>query len=118
MIEKRRSREISLVAYHAIDRLVFVRVPNERGRYMLTDQCVALVPCSQCGACVGEPCANRHLNWYRNHPDLPTRYTVSTHVARRGTAMARYGHGGMPKTKVRIAAEDVEAAFMATGAEA
>jgi hypothetical protein len=81
VIEQRRAREISTVAYHAIDRLVFVRVPNERGRYMLTDQCVALVGCSQCGACVGEPCANRHLNWYRKHPSLPLRYTVSTHVA-------------------------------------
>jgi hypothetical protein len=110
VIEQRRAREISTVAYHAIDRLVFVRVPNERGRYMLTDQCVALVGCSQCGACVGEPCANRHLNWYRKHPSLPLRYTVSTHVARREAASSKYGHGGMPKTKVRIAAEDVIAA--------
>jgi hypothetical protein len=31
---------ISLVAYEARDNRVFVKVPNERGRYILTSRCV------------------------------------------------------------------------------
>lgn len=50
---------IGLVAY-GLDgpdpSLVFVRVPTERGRWVLTDRCVVEVACYVCGANVGEPC--------------------------------------------------------------
>lgn len=35
---------------------IFVAVPTERGRYLRTEKPVAFVPCSHCGALIGEPC--------------------------------------------------------------
>jgi len=49
--------QISLVAYESRDgRRVFVKVPDERGRYMLTDRCVVEVSCPNCRSAIGEPC--------------------------------------------------------------
>ena len=65
---------ISLIAWE--DRstdFIFVRVPNEYGRYLRTDQCVSQVPCpyTHCGATVGEPCMH------------DGRYVAGTHAVRR-----------------------------------
>ena len=62
---------ISLVAYEARDKRVFVKVPDERGRYLLTDRSVIEVECSMCGSARGEPCRGRH------------GYTAATHFTRR-----------------------------------
>jgi len=53
---------------------VFVRVPNERGRWMRTDRCVIERPCGQCGSVVGEPCKGLYNNM--------DRYFVGSHTAR------------------------------------
>lgn len=63
---------ISLVAYEARDGRVFVKVPNERGRYMLVDRCVIEVDCPQCKSARGEPCKGAVAD-----------YAVDTHVVRR-----------------------------------
>lgn len=74
---------ITLVAFEARDpSKAFVKVPNERGRWMLTDRCVVEVACSHCGAGVGEPCFTRESGVSR-------RYVVGTHYARRTTWKAR-----------------------------
>jgi len=63
--------KISLVAYESkIPGKVFVGVPNERGRYVLTDRCVIEVECGACCAAVGEPCHNKHgVYWSGTHCD-------------------------------------------------
>jgi hypothetical protein len=84
---------ISLIAMETRDASrVFVRVPNEPGRWLLTDKCVALVPCEVCGAIAGEPCINRHK-----------RYTIGTHFARR-YAMNRLN----PSARSRLIVEDIK----------
>lgn len=45
---------IGLTAYTVNPTMVFVRVPTERGRYVLTDRCVVEVDCPVCGAVTGE----------------------------------------------------------------
>jgi len=62
---------MTLIAYEARDRRVFVRVPGERGRYVLTSRCVVEVPCRQCGAQTGEPCLGR--NGYMVDPHYTRR---------------------------------------------
>lgn len=65
---------ISLVAMEARDPAkAFVRVPNEPGRWVLTDRCVVEVECSQCMAAIGEPCHNGR-----------GKYWQGTHCCRRG----------------------------------
>lgn len=92
------SPAIALVAYEAWPRgRVFVRVPGEAGRYMLTDRCVLEVACPHCEAAKGEPCYN------------PTNgnYWVGTHAARRARRPSRYRPGQLhPKPLIRAA--DVE----------
>lgn len=63
---------ISLVAYEARDGRVFVKVPDERARWILTDRCVVEVHCPQCRSVRGEPCRGVH-----------DRYGSQTHYARR-----------------------------------
>lgn len=79
---------ISLTAFDSRDPFfVFVKVPNERGRYVRTDVSVILVPCRHCGACVGEPCL-------RGGHALPGRlktYGAGTHAVRREDADRRKG---------------------------
>lgn len=68
---------IRLVAWGSRDpSMVFVRVPNEKGRYVLTDRCVIEVPCSACNTVIGEPCKNPQSG----------RYWCGTHFQRRKRA--------------------------------
>lgn len=50
---------------------IFVPDPDTRGRYILTDRCVALVPCQQCKSIPGEPCKGKQ------------GYGAGTHYVRR-----------------------------------
>lgn len=61
---------------------IFVAVPDERGRYMRTHVCVALVECTYCHAGVGEPCRS-----------LTKRYSAGTHVDRRALYTHRRKNG-------------------------
>lgn len=68
-----RTPRISLIAMEARDPAkAFVRVPNEPGRWVLTDRCVVEVACDCCLAGIGEPCHNRN-----------GQYGVGTHHVRR-----------------------------------
>ncbi|WP_333679909.1 hypothetical protein [Dyella sp.] len=101
------SLTIGLTAYHATGNLVFVRVPSERGRYMLTDASVILVPCAHCGAIVGEPCRGLYGD--------PHAHGVSVHVHRKGDARHAFGHGYGARvarlSRLRLHADDVAAAL-------
>lgn len=71
---------IALVAWE--DRpgyFVFVRVPDDRGRYVRTDRSVVLVPCPLCDAVKGEPCKGKQ------------GYGGATHHRRRVAAAAIRG---------------------------
>lgn len=73
---------ITLVAFEArTPGLIFVAVPDQRGRYVRTDKSVALVGCPHCQSMVGEPCRTRQ------------GYGGGTHAVRRSLAQHRYGHG-------------------------
>lgn len=66
---------IRLVAYESRDSAkIFAAVPDQRGRYVLTDRSVAMVACPSCKAMVGEPCKSR------------LGYAGGTHYTRRGLA--------------------------------
>lgn len=108
---------IGLLAYQVNPSMVFVRVPTERGRYLLTDRCVVEVPCGHCGAMVGEPC--RRGTWWRRsrQPEWitagPPKHGVGVHVCRRDDGRKFRGGNvrlGDDPPKVRIAAEDFVAA--------
>lgn len=72
MVAQSQSPRISLVAHEARPTgLVFVRVPNERGRYLLTHRSVVEVACPHCKAIKGEPCKSHNL------------YTVGVHCDRK-----------------------------------
>ena len=89
---------IALVAYEAWPKgRVFVRVPNEAGRYMLTDKCVVEIGCPVCKATKGEPCYNPSNG----------NYWVGTHADRR---MARDGrhYPGQPHPKPVLRAADID----------
>lgn len=79
---------------------VFVRVPNERGRWVYTDRCVVEVPCSLCKSIVGEPCKGQSNN-----------YIAGTHYVRR-YAWKRIGTKGqkrtMPMDQIEGTIEDVD----------
>lgn len=62
---------IKLVAFASRDpNRVFVAVPNERARYVLTERCVVEVACPCCKSAVGEPCHNGNgLYWAGTHAD-------------------------------------------------
>lgn len=82
---------VSLIAWEdRPGRFIFVRIPNEYGRYLRTDPCVAHVPCpyESCGATVGEPCKHKG------------KYHSATHAARRGDWDQR--HRGKPLRMERI----------------
>ncbi|MES2488509.1 MAG: hypothetical protein V4607_01870 [Pseudomonadota bacterium] len=101
-----QSLHIGLTAYEAMPGLVFVRVPNEKGRWILTDRCVAEVDCPHCKAVVGEPC-KRDFSY-------GIRYHSGTHCYRRDAARQLRGFGYSKKSekpKLRIRVEDMEAAM-------
>lgn len=69
--------KIALIAFESRDpSKAFVQVPDERGRWVLTDRCVVEVPCSHCKAAAGEPCISMQ------------GYGVGTHAVRRSAWMA------------------------------
>lgn len=114
------SLNIGLVAYHAVGNLAFVRVPSERGRYMLTDLCVIAVPCPNCGAVIGEPC--RSGSWHNGEPSprwlsrpSVNGHGTSVHVARKQAADAKYGRGWkrtvLAHYKLHLGAGDIAAAM-------
>lgn len=75
---------IGLVAYALDPSKVFVRVPNERGRWMLVDRSVVEVACPYCEAIVGEPCHAVRTSWRSlGKPHDPIRYHTGIHVDRR-----------------------------------
>jgi hypothetical protein len=96
-VAQEESPRIALMAYEStLPALVFVRVPGERGRYMLTDRCVVEVACPRCNSIKGEPCKTRNL------------YTVGTHCDRRSIKRRRGTHDPAPKAVLR--ASDIAAA--------
>lgn len=93
----KRTFQVGIHAYECLPGLVFVRVPNERGRYMLVERCVAEVDCGLCGAVTGEPCHNGKRD---------RRYHIGTHAVRRTAWKVRGAYSRLPKPKIRIAADD------------
>jgi len=113
---------IGLTAYHAVGNLAFVKVPSERGRYLLTDMCVIAVPCPVCGAVVGEPCrrgqwadGKRYAGYFRPHDGRPMTHGVGTHARRRSDAQSKYGRNYASRLvrhyRLHLAAGDIEAAL-------
>jgi len=94
------SLNIGLTAYHALGNLVFVKVPSERGRYLLTDVCVAAVACPHCVGVTGEPCRRGH--WHNGVPYgtrdnrsvdcRPRAHGTGVHCARKTAAEEKYGY--------------------------
>ena len=81
------------MAYGLDTSKAFVRVPNERGRWMLTDRSVAEVDCPHCKAITGEPCRQVQTPWRRmDQPHDPIRYCASVHVARKQAWSKATGH--------------------------
>lgn len=102
-----RQLSIGLVAY-GVDgpdpSLVMVRVPTERGRYVLTDRCVVEVPCRFCHALVGEPCRRGRK---------ADRHGVGTHWVRREDWQRRpQVERRARQPKLRVHADDLAAAAM------
>lgn len=94
----RQSLKIGTMAYTCLDGLVFVQVPNERARWILTDRCVTEVDCPACGSLAGEPCCNDH--WGKGVPKL--KYCSSTHCDRRTAFRKKKGWGPHDKPKLRV----------------
>lgn len=110
-----KSLNIGVVAY-GIDRtMVFVRVPNERGRWMLVDRSVAEVDCPHCKAVAGEPCRRAWPEWGRVSRPAPSpeeiRYHVAVHVSRKREWAKARGHRhpsrDAPPHKIRLRPEDI-----------
>lgn len=91
-----KSLNIGLVAYGLDTSKAFVRVPNERGRWMLTDRSVAEVDCPHCYAIAGEPCRRAWPEWRRVETPPPApdaiRYHVTVHVKRKQAWAKATGH--------------------------
>lgn len=105
---------INLIAYTCTPEKVFVKVPNERGRWMLTDRCVVEVACTHCGAARGEPCFRHFGIGQRGIPSEwmeQRRYGVGTHHVRRTDYQRQAGHGHARRhpegAKPRVRAADI-----------
>lgn len=112
------SLKIGLTAHLVVGNLVFVKVPSERGRYMLTDMCVLVVPCPVCGAIVGEPCRRFYglKYWDRLMPgEKPMAHGVTVHYRRKQDAKNKHSHAYVRRVaehyRVRVSAGDIEAAL-------
>jgi hypothetical protein len=79
---------ISLVAYNLIPGKIFVKDPSLRGRWMITDICVAYEPCPHCKALIGEPCYRMVQGKRSYHNDI--------HCARK-----KHRTYDLPKIKIR-----------------
>lgn len=99
----RRTFQVGVHAYECLPNLVFVKVPNERGRWVMVERCVAEVDCRLCGAISGEPCHNRKRD---------RKYHIQTHAVRREDwkALGKARHN-RPKPKIHIAPEDYLGAY-------
>lgn len=75
---------IRLVAFEdrASD-MIFVGIPDSRGRYLRTDKSVVFAICPQCRAAIGEPCKSRSGDGY----------SATTHSDRR--IVAQRSHRGI-----------------------
>lgn len=106
----RRSLNIGIQAYECLPGLVFVRVPNERGRWILTDRCVAEVDCEHCGAVAGEPCRRRN---YFGAIASGYTYSVGTHCKRQaaGKQYRKIGPDGKAKPKLHVRTTDIDGAM-------
>jgi hypothetical protein len=113
---------IGLTAYYVTGGLVFVKVPSERGRYMLTDMSVIAVECPHCGALIGEPCRrgmwrNKQL-WvstiHRHENQKPNSHGIGVHCIRKTEARRVHGCGWQKKFaayKVKLDMADVNEAM-------
>lgn len=112
------SLNIGLTAHLVVGNLCFVKVPSERGRYVLTDLCVTVVPCPVCEALVGEPCRKYYglRYWDRIMPnEKPMAHGVGVHVDRKRAAERKFGRRYAAQVaghyRVHLAAGDVAAAM-------
>lgn len=91
-----KSLNIGVIAYGVDPSMVFVRVPNERGRWMLVDRSVVEVDCPHCKAVAGEPCRRAWPEWRRIETPPPApeaiRYHVAVHVKRKQAWAEQTGH--------------------------
>jgi hypothetical protein len=113
---------IGLTAYYVTGGLVFVKVPSERGRYMLTDMSVIAVDCPHCGAMIGEPCRrgmwrNKQL-WvstiHLHENQRPNSHGIGVHCVRKTEARRVHGFGWQKKFaayKVKLGTADVAEAM-------
>ncbi len=113
-----KSLNIGLLGYEVTPGTVFVRVPNERGRWMLVDRSVVEVDCPFCKAITGEPCRSRWQvgRWHNNEnmkllPPAAVKYTTAVHVHRKtacaeATGTRRYA-SSLPTYKLRVTAEEL-----------
>lgn len=95
---------IGLVAY-GVDgpdpSLVLVRVPSERGRWVMTDRCVVEFPCPHCNAVVGEPCR-------RGNGNNRLKHGAGTHWKRRDLwQRERFNKRRSAQPKLRVPAANV-----------
>lgn len=110
--------KIGLTAHLVVGNLAFVKVPSERGRYMLTDLCVVTVPCPVCEAIVGEPCRGFYglKYWEQLMPgEKPLAHGVTVHYRRKQDAEKKHGRGYAKRIaahyRLHVAAGDIEAAL-------
>lgn len=96
-VTPKKSLAIGLYAYECAGNMVFVRVPNERGRWLLTDRCVVEVDCPICNSVSGEPCKNQNSD--------TLRYWTGTHARRRELFR---NYTGKPKPKIRMSLTDIQ----------
>lgn len=81
-----------LVAYE--DRqghFIFVKVPDEYGRYVRTSKIVALAECPSCGSAIGVPCIGQY-----------GRYTGSIHADRMRLANATTNRWGLRRDDLLV----------------
>ena len=109
---------IGLTAHLVVGNLCFVKVPSERGRYILTDLCVTVVPCPVCEALVGEPCRKYYglRYWDRIMPnEKPRAHGCGVHTDRKHAAERKFGRRYAAKIvghyRVHLAAGDGAAAL-------
>lgn len=94
---------IGLIAYEALPGLVFVKVPSERGRWILTDRSAVEVDCPLCKAVTGEPCRR---NW-RSGPAFKHGSFVHTYRKDAARKVLGYFYGKRIKPKLRLNADDI-----------
>ena len=90
-----KSLNIGVIAYGVDPSMVFVRVPNERGRWMLVDRSVVEVDCPHCKAVAGEPCRRAWPEWRKAPEETPAgghKYHTAVHCKRKLAWQEATGH--------------------------